>query len=240
MQLSHNPTKLLISGRSGCGKSTYFTKYVDNSLYEYKFIFDHEGEYSYRKGLIPITTENEFLQWDDRQVTVYDPSNMFEGDLYAGFNFFLDWVFNICNNLKGKKLFACDELQKLIATGSLDSELTTLIETGRRRGIDWVAVTQQPNLIHNRLRNQITELVSFQQVDSRALKWFDEIGYNTEELKVLKRGEYILLDLEKDFSFTHGKINLKNSLTKTQDNEKLESSYKESDNINEVNDSEEV
>jgi hypothetical protein len=208
MQINHTPSKILISGRSGCGKTTFFTSFIEKSQYNYKFIFDHEGEFSLRTKITCISTEQEFQEWQPREYTVFDPSIMFAGDLYGAFNFYNDWVFNISGALQGKKLFACDELQKLVATQKIEQELAQLIETGRRRGIDWVAVTQQPNLIHNRLRNQITEMVSFQQIDPRALKWFEEMGFNALDLRNLARGEYISLDIEGDYSFYTGAIDL--------------------------------
>lgn len=196
MQISHKPTKILITGSSGTGKSTYYTRYLSNAPQGKIFVFDHEGEYAFRKGIEPCLLMDRLQDELEKRYIIYDPSEDWPGDTYAGFCFFCEWVFEVSKALPGTKLFASDELQKILSTDSLPPEFCCIIETGRRRGIDTFFVCQQPNLIHNRLRNQLTETVTFRHIDKRALMFLEDLGFDPDEIKNLQRGEFRILDLE--------------------------------------------
>jgi hypothetical protein len=196
MQISHRPTKILVTGKSGTGKSTYFTRYLSNAPQGKVFLFDHEGEYSFRKRIQPCLSMERLSDELEKQYIIYDPSDDFPGDTLEAFNFFCDWTFEVCKGIPGTKLFASDELQKIVATDSLPQEFCCVVETGRRRGIDTFFVCQQPNLLHNRLRNQLTEIVTFAHLDKRALIFLEELGFNADEIRALERGEFRILDLE--------------------------------------------
>lgn len=195
-QIDHQPTKVLITGKSGSGKSTYYSRFIANTDHSKIFVFDHEGEFSHRTGLRACNNMDELSQEIEKRYIIYDPQQDFPGQSYEAFNFFCEWSFSVCQDLPGKKLFATDELQKLIGTNSLPWELCCVIETGRRAGMDTVFICQQPNLMHNRLRNQLTEIVTFRQIDKRALEFLGDVGFDPEEIKRLDRLEFRLLDLE--------------------------------------------
>lgn len=196
MLLHHRPTKVLITGRSGSGKSTYFTRFVERSRYAWRFIFDHEGEFAARTrrpaALDAATMAGQLGQ--TRQV-VYDPARMFPGRTLEAFAFFCEWCFEIAERLPGKKLFSCDELQKLTGTNQVSWELSCLLETGRRRGIDLVMISQAPNLIHNRIRNSLTECVTFVHNDGNAVKFLEEVGFDAERIRHLAPGQYLCRSL---------------------------------------------
>lgn len=194
MNIAHKPTKLLVTGKSGSGKSTYWLKFIRNSGYAKYFIYDHELEFHLRTGIPAVQSiteeairENQFL--------VYDPAREWPGSAPDGFNYFSELVYRVCQQFPGKKLFACDELQKLLGTDTVSPEFSTLIETGRREEIDTAFVSQQPNLIHNRIRNQLTEVVTFAQVDRRAIQFLEDVGYQETEVRGLQELEFISLDL---------------------------------------------
>ena len=77
------------------------------------------------------------------------------------------------------------------STGQISWELSCVIETGRKYGLDFLAISQQYNLLHNRVRNQATEMVVFRQTDKLILKALEEKGFNPEEIELLKDGQYI-------------------------------------------------
>lgn len=204
MQLAHKPTKLLITGCSGSGKSTYWTRYVLNCWHDKIFIFDHEAEYCFRNALEPCYEITEDIVKNNRYV-IYDPSEQFPGATQSGFNYFAELVFEVAKTLPGTKLFATDELQKIVDVHTVTYELALLIETGRRYGVDTAFVTQQPNLIHNRLRNQLTELVTFRHLDERAIKFLMELGFDPETILLLQDLEFQSLDL-RTLDLRRGKI----------------------------------
>lgn len=123
----------------------------------------------------------------------YDYSTMFPGDMQTGLEFYADYVFQRSQHSRGKSLFCVDEMQKLLSTDTLSPELATIIETGRRYRIDTCFITQQINLLHNRVRNQVTEVVTFRQNDSRALEWLQSFGFDPDAIRNLDSGEFISL-----------------------------------------------
>lgn len=195
MDLAHKPYKLLITGASGSGKSTYWTRYITGTAARIKFVFDHEGEFAYRHKIKPAVTIEELAAGTGHGWAVYDPSVMFAGRLGEGFDFFCDFAFQVSSSLDGRKLFCCDELQKLVGTNQVSPELALVLETGRRYGLDVALITQQPNLVHNRIRNQLTEVVSFRQIDAAPIQWLEGAGFKGEELSALPNGRFVARNL---------------------------------------------
>jgi hypothetical protein len=198
--LQHKPTKVLVTGVSGSGKSTYFIQYVQNarSLFRTIFVFDHEGEFAYRLNAQSAFTPDQMIRQFDTGLVIYDPSEMFEGDIPAAFAFFAEWSFAVtkasvlATGEYAKRLFACDELQTMVGTDSIPREFALVLETGRRWGLDAIVIAQQLNLCHNRIRNQITEMVAFQTTEPLVLGALQERGFNPEAVASLQPFEFIL------------------------------------------------
>ncbi len=205
MQLSHRPSKLLITGESGSGKSTYFTRYVGHAPHRFKFIFDHEGEFAYRLGLTPAATDDELLAALPGGWVLFDPSELFPGDTPAAFNFFCEWCFGVSTELPGQKLFACDELQQLVGTAGCPWEFCLLYETGRRYGVDVVLISQQPNLIHNRIRNPLSEVVTFAQMDPNAMDFLLSWRFDENAVRALRPGEFLACQ-KRSWTVTRGRV----------------------------------
>lgn len=192
----HAPSKLLITGQGGIGKSSYFLRYVLNADYERKFIFDHEGEFQQR-----LNCGASFRLAEIREVVknggwfVYDPSEEFPGAVREGFDAFCAAVFDAAGEFPGSKLFACDELQKLVGTNSITHPLACVMETSRRRTLDSVMIAQSANTIHNRIREQLTEVVTFKQLTDNAIDFLGQMGFQAEEIRGLGVGDYIAKNL---------------------------------------------
>jgi hypothetical protein len=197
MLLNHRPTKILVTGNSGCGKSTFYTRYLLNAPQQFKFVYDHEGEFGYRNGLPTAKQPDELLAAVEKKWVIFDPVEMFPGRTLEGFEFFTEWTFNLSEKLPGTKLFACDELQTIVDVHDTPPGLRLILETGRRQGIDTILVTQQPNIVHNRIRNQLTEVVAFSQVDENAVKFLESLGFDGEEIRQLSPGKFVLFDLRR-------------------------------------------
>ncbi len=121
---------------------------------------------------------------------------MYPGRTAEAFDFFCRWAFESSGRLPGRKLFACDELQVLVNTAALPAALALVLETGRRVGLDVALIAQQPNLVHNRIRNQMTAVVTFQQVDPRAVDWCAEVGFDPAAVRALRPGHYLARNLK--------------------------------------------
>jgi hypothetical protein len=183
---------------SGSGKTTYFLNALRDSKAKYKFIFDHEGEFAQRakiKAAHTVPEMNAGLTVDG--LCLFDPCYTWPGRTEAAFKFFCDYAFTLSTQLRGQKLFACDELQKLSGSGKYEipQELTTILETGRRYELDFIGIAQSPNLINTRIRAQMTEIVVFKLIDKRALQFVTDCGLDENEIRELKPGKFVALGL---------------------------------------------
>lgn len=194
MNLAHKSFKLFIAGASGSGKSTYATSFVLNSAYRFKFIFDPENEFHQRTGCAVATSGDAMLDQVESGWVIYDPEPMFGSDTAAGFAFFCDWVFAVCDRLPGTKLAFFDEMQDYVDGTKWPVPLRDIMRRGRRRSLDCCIVSQQPNAIHNGIRQQSTEIVAFTQGDENATKWLGTFGFPEKELLELPPGSWILLN----------------------------------------------
>ena len=57
--------------------------------------------------------------------------------------------------------------------------------------LDPFCVSQQPNELHNTMRAQFTDVVSFVQCEDRALEWLCAYGFQEPELRGFQPGQFI-------------------------------------------------
>lgn len=185
-------TKILYAGSSGVGKTTLLEKRVRKEKARWKFVYDHKhGEFCKRFGAKPcFDFEDLSAATAKGGWVVFDPIRLYKGKPEEGFAFFCDYVFAISEQFKGRKLFICDELQKLLDTRREPDELLVVLDTGRVYQIDCFMITNACNGIHNRVRQQISEVYAFKQGDKNAASWLEEKGFNAEELYALPKFEY--------------------------------------------------
>ena len=201
----HKPLKVLITGSSGTGKTTLWQKLIQADKARTKFVFDHSGEFSHRFGKPPVFDIQGLAQCCVGGYVVFDPIRLFPGRTDEGFAFYTDFVLQAGDVIKGRKLFCCDELQKLTGTRAEPEELLALLDTGRRYQIDVYAISQAPNRIHNGIRNQLTRVYTFRQSDANAVKYLEENGFDADAVRNLARGEYLWRDLDSGESGQGGK-----------------------------------
>ena len=127
---------------------------------------------------------------------MFDPIRMFPGKSVEGFAFFCDYVLAVSESLHGRKVFACDELQKLTDVRKEPEECLCILEVGRRLEIDVFAISQSPNRIHNAIRNQLTRVYTFRQHDKNALTFIAENGFDENAVRTLAKHRYLWRDLE--------------------------------------------
>jgi hypothetical protein len=194
MDLLHRPNRTTIIGQSGKGKSTFQERAL-LCCDGVKFCYDPEGEYQQRFKVRASATPKELAAAIPSGWVIFDPDTMFPGDHQKGFDFFSLWMFNVSCWTRGRKIFACDEMQKWVGTNAagMPRGLSLILETGRKRGIDAMLVSLQGSIINNRIRSQTTELVCFQCQNS-ALEWPVSLGLSETELQSLEIGQYISKD----------------------------------------------
>lgn len=197
MNFAHRRTGLIVTGQSGTGKTTFWLRYLQGERVRMRFVFDGEGEVSHKLRIMPATRPDELAAACERGTwCVFDPGVMFPGRNPEAFAFFCDFAFQAGQRIPGRKLFACDELQKLVGVNSCPWELSCILETGRRHELDSAIITQQCNLVHNRVRSQTTEAVTFRHVEDRALAWLSAVGFDPEAVCRLPGGRFIARNLE--------------------------------------------
>lgn len=162
--------------------------------YQRVCVFDHEVEFSSRTGVVPCRSADDLRK--NLPVECFDYAELYPGDKESALEFHADWVFSrnqAAADNPPVTLWCCDEMQKILGTDLIPPDVACVIETGRRYRIDTVLVTQQPNLLHNRFRNQATEVVTFRQNDQRAIQWLEDWGFSEEQIRGLGPGEYLCL-----------------------------------------------
>lgn len=205
-KFDHRSDKRLITGTSGTGKTTLWAQLLKREPATRKFIYDHQGEFAQRFH-IPAIYDMETLV--NRTALggyiCFDPVHEFPGQFAEGFAFFCDFVFASAQCVGGRKLFCCDELQKLTANRTEPQELLGLLDTGRRYQVDCLFISQAPNRIHNGIRNQLTYVYTFRQSDTNALKYLEENGFAEETVRNLPNGKYCWRNLDSGESGQGGK-----------------------------------
>ncbi len=191
MLLNHRPYKLFITGMSGYGKTIYWSNFVLGWRGAAKFIFDFDGQFAFRHRIRAARVPAEIDAAAARGFCVYDPATMFPGERMLGFAFFCEYASTMSAGREGRKLFACDELQQCVGDERTCQELQEVLENGRIKGLDFAAITIAPNLVHNRIRGQATEVVTFRQGTAEALPWLALRGFDKEAVMALPRGHYI-------------------------------------------------
>ncbi len=191
MQLEHRRFHLGIFGGSGTGKTTYAAKFITHAPARHVFIFDAEGEFSQRLQLAPCRTVYELDQAIPTGWICYDPHIMFPGQLERALEYFTRLTLRAAAIVPGRKLFVVDELGRYTGGSSIPQALKTLVQTGRRYGVDGVFMAQQPNELHNTIRVQLTEMVCFQLTDNTALEIPKKFGFDIEAVRALKPFQFI-------------------------------------------------
>lgn len=193
---THHPTKTLIVGASGYGKSQYQIRAALASPARLKFVFDHKHEFATLAGSDQCRTFDEIEAAVPSGWVVFNPHHLFPGELTQGFNFFADFAWQFSEGIGFEKLFVADELS-LLTEGGNPPELCRLMEDGRSVRLDCLMTSHGANSLHNRIRGQFTEIVSFFQRSEPAIEVMEkEFDFDGEVLRSLDRGEFCAQNLE--------------------------------------------
>lgn len=203
----HHAHKAGIFGLSGHGKSVYQIRAAIGSPARFKFVFDHKGEFKVRAGALQCSTPDEIEAALPSGWIVFNPHVMFPGKMIDAFTFWCDFTWRLSFDLGFNKLFVADELS-LLTDSQAPDELCRIMEDGRSVSLDVLITSHGANTLHNRIRSQFTEIVTFRQRSQPALDVMErEFGFNQEHIGGrllddgereggLQPGEFIALNLE--------------------------------------------
>ena len=196
LHIAARPSCLLICGQAGSGKTTFGFRYlVANDKLTQRFIFDPEGEAAQRFGLTAAETEEELTLSLDDGFTVFDPHKLFPGRLPEAMEFFCKWSFEASCHLPGEKVLMIDEAWRYCSPGALPEGLAICIQTGRKRRLGTMFLTQRPNRLNEAITNETSELVCFRLQGENALKRVSDLGAEPDEISGLAPGAYVALNV---------------------------------------------
>lgn len=199
--IKRKASHVLVVGKSGTGKTSYAERYIIGSHHARVFIYDHQGEFQERLNLFPVRTFEELeIRLPAERILCFDYSYNYPGQLEYCFEIFCAQCFSIAKDymtpMNKESLFVCDEVQKTMTTAQLPQDFKNILQTGRRFNLDSLSMSQQPNELHNSLRNQVTEFVAYRLQDARALKWVDEAGIDIAVVSKLPDLSYLWKNMQ--------------------------------------------
>lgn len=195
MQFDHPSTKILVTGKSGSGKTTYGLRVLSNARYDYRFVFDGESELASRLRLKPCRSPDALMTSLSGRWVLFDPVPAFASPA-QGLAFFCEWSFQMCARLPGRKLIMIDELWKYTNANTVPKELELVVFTGRRVGLDCLFLSQRPNRIHNSIRDALSEIVCFRLQDKNSLEFVRENGFDDGAIRELAPGQFVAMGLD--------------------------------------------
>jgi hypothetical protein len=188
MNYDHKAFCILITGKKGSGKTTYWLDRIVRHRARWKFIFDPCREVSRKLGWpVSIDERRMIHNFTTSGIVCFDSSHLFPGDRPRGFAFLTRWVFNVSKGLNGIKLFAADELQSCQSTGpyGVPQGFKEILDEGRREEIDCAFAAQRINEVNDDVRGHLTELITFKHDDPLPLEWLGKRGFDPEEVRNL-------------------------------------------------------
>lgn len=187
----------LVVGSSGSGKTTFVLRYLiaDKKL-KVRWIFDAEGELAHRLSLPPVTNAEEIPFAMEDGFVIFDPHPMFPGQMERAFEWFCATVFKFAESQPVRNAFFIDEAWKYLPPNKVTQPLRDCIQTGRRRGIEMIFASQQPNRLNEVITNECTELVCFRLQGENALARVESLGANPSVISNLPLGHYIARNCE--------------------------------------------
>jgi hypothetical protein len=191
LDLKHKAVHILVTGRSGTGKTTFVEQEIRNTKHDKVFIFDPESEFGFRFGdsADVVTSVADMADNDDpalpkhQRIVIYDASA--DPDWQESFCLFCCFCYNFALEFPGRILMVIDELQEYVDDSHYPGEFADCIRRGRRYQLDMIYISSQPNLLHNSIRAQTTDSVAFAQSDGVAIKFNKELGFDAEAISLL-------------------------------------------------------
>ena len=193
-QLDHPASVVAVFGSQGSGKTTWCSAYIANHRARLRFLYDPEHEFSARFRLRPARTPRGLDESLATGWVCYQPEVMFPNDDPAGLEFFDAWSLAVCERIGGTKLFAFDEAQRYLSPHVTPPNLRTVVNRGRRRGLDVVFISRSPMECGPKMRREITEVVTYHFTEPGDLEWLAAYGFDPERVAALPLHARIVRD----------------------------------------------
>jgi len=190
---------IILLGRRGCGKTEY-AKHILKSLKRY-IILDPIDEY---KDGLKIYNFDELsnlimkYRFNDELRLSYTPS--FNEDTQICFQGLCKVIYAM-----GNITFVVEEIGTFMTATSCAKQFLSLVRLSRHKDINLISITQRATDIPRLLRSQATEIISFQQIEPRDLKYLKEF-LNTDTIEKIRHFKnYEYLSYQSDGKITYHK-----------------------------------
>jgi hypothetical protein len=130
------------------------------------------------------------------RLLLFDPDPLFLGRRAEAFAFFCEFAFEKSLQLPGRKILVVDEAWKYVSTQKQPEELATCVQSGRKRGLESMFNTQNPQLLYSAIRNECSELVWFRLQDKNSLDYAAERGMDLEEISQLPNLAFVARNVQ--------------------------------------------
>ncbi len=188
---------------SGFGKTTHAYNLLLRSNYDYYFVFDHDGQFSFRnKTRICETPAQIWAEIQRSGFVVFNPSAMCNAKLHSDASdkekdralhsvavWFCKYAFEMSMHLPGTKMFFCDELQTLCEF--VNPWLKAVLQQGRNRGLDFGCCTLHLGEIDIAIRGQFNHRIVFKIEEPTAADYLANNGFKKEEIFTLPKFHFI-------------------------------------------------
>lgn len=193
-----NPIRItLVVGQGSCGKTTFGFRYLLNSNFACRFIFDDRGQAADRLKIKAAGTEKECEEALATRWVCFNPHVKFSGDkLEAAFAWFCQWAFDCSKRGPGQKVLFVDELWQWCDARSIPPELANVAKTGRVHGLELMTLTHSPKEYHIQIRRMVTEWVCFNIVEPKDLEAIRPYFSEVDKCAQLPRGSFIAYNRE--------------------------------------------
>lgn len=168
---------------SGSGKTTLLLRLMTESKARWKWTFDPARETSRKLGWT-VATDLAGLEAATAagRPVCFDPHDAGFSSHREAFAFFCRWTLCAAAQLRGPKLFCCDEIDAVTRTGTAGITQATqdALDRGRREEIDMLLCAQRLNEVHDGIRGSLTDIFTFRQDDDLPLAWLERRGIPRE------------------------------------------------------------
>lgn len=186
LQPDYSATNVGCFGCGGSGKTTWAARYLRQTDYSARFLFDPLGSLSRYCGVPRYRTEAGLVAGLRTGWAAFDPSGMFFTDYEAGASWFAQFALTWSERLSGRKCFAADELGRYLDGPKLPKVVQGLVLSYRNYGGDFLMLSQHPLDLPPKARGQITLTVAFTTEEPGALDWFSSRGFDREAVATLR------------------------------------------------------
>jgi len=191
MNYLYPASRVIVAGVTETGKTTFAERYIRSDKTNDKIlIYDWQDfEFARRLGISPITDwEDLGKRYEQERILCFDPMGE-EAETVENIS---DFLFSVNADCKHEVLFVGDEFGGILDHKKLLPTTKDLLTKGRRWQLNCLLILHQFNEINYVMRNHVTEVATFRQVDHLATKaastYYSDI--DTEILQTLGTGEY--------------------------------------------------